>query len=570
MKKIKNHFRFILYIFLFLGICNVVYPKNLNKYYKTDKISDYFSGVLLLYDNEYASSYKRLKNLEGLEEFNSTYPRFYQYSSINSGNFYNAYRYSKKLESNKIDNFESNLIIGLYYLKNGKYDRALKYFQKLEKDQKKALESLISISLQNWVSFLKADAISAHNLIENMHPRFKNIKKIQKTFANCFFDSNNTHQVFLELTSDKKTDFSRYNFFHANYLIKKGRTSEATDLIDRSLKLNPRNLILNQLKVDLNQEKIEDFNNRFDCRNLSNVSAEILYIAANGLSSQSEYQLSNFYLNLARFLNPNFISFDALYAENLYMVDKFEAAEKIYKKIINAGSVYSWHASKQIANILEDQGREDESVEFLKNRYNKISSPSVNAVYDYASFLKNNKKYEESINYYTKVLNLIDKDNHLYPKAADGRGIAYERTDNWEKAEKDFLNSLDVLPDQAYVINYLAYSWIEKGINIEKSLKMLERANRLKRHDGYITDSLGWALFKLERYQEAKKYLQLALMIMPSDPIINDHYGDVLWMNKQTIQSRYYWNYVLNSKEAEEELKKSAKEKIIFGLKPKS
>ena len=162
------------------------------------------------------------------------------------------------------------------------------------------------------------------------------------------------------------------------------------------------------------------------------------------------------------------------------------------------------------------------------------------------------------------------QDHYLYRKATDGRGIAYERTDNWEKAEKDFLNSLRVLPDQAYVINYLAYSWIEKGINIEKSLKMLEKANSLKRNDGYITDSLGWALFKLKRYKDAKKYLQLALMIMPSDPIINDHYGDVLWMNKQPIQSRHYWNYVLNSEKAEEELKKSVKKKIIFGLNSKS
>ena len=99
------------------------------------------------------------------------------------------------------------------------------------------------------------------------------------------------------------------------------------------------------------------------------------------------------------------------------------------------------------------------------------------------------------------------------------------------KKLKEILNSLKAKPNQAYVLNYLAYSWIEKGINIEKSLKMLERANKIKANDGYITDSLGWALFKLKRYDEAMKYLQLAVMLMPSDPIVNDHYGDVLWMN---------------------------------------
>ena len=92
---------------------------------------------------------------------------------------------------------------------------------------------------------------------------------------------------------------------------------------------------------------------------------------------------------------------------------------------------------------------------------------------------------------------------------------------------------MSISPDQAHVINYLAYSWIEKGINVEKSLKMLKKANNLKQNDGYIVDSLGWALFKLKRYKESEKYLRLAIMLMPADPIVNDHYGDVLWMTNE-------------------------------------
>ena len=123
-----------------------------------------------------------------------------------------------------------------------------------------------------------------------------------------------------------------------------------------------------------------------------------------------------------------------------------------------------------------------------------------------------------------------------------------------------------VNPDQAYVINYLAYSWIEQGVKIKKSLKMLERANKLKSNDPYIIDSLGWALFKLERYKESKNYLQLALRLMPADPIVNDHYGDVLWKNGNVIQARYYWNYVLNLEKAEKDLKEKVQKKLIKGL----
>ena len=148
----------------------------------------------------------------------------------------------------------------------------------------------------------------------------------------------------------------------------------------------------------------------------------------------------------------------------------------------------------------------------------------------------------------------------------DGRGVAYERIGVWNKAETDLLNSLDADPDQAYVINYLAYSWIEKGIKINKSLGMLEKANKLKSNDPFIIDSLGWALFKLERYEESKKYLQLAVKLMPADPVVNDHYGDVLWKNGKKIQARYYWNYVLNLEKTENNLKESIKKKLIKGL----
>ena len=135
-----------------------------------------------------------------------------------------------------------------------------------------------------------------------------------------------------------------------------------------------------------------------------------------------------------------------------------------------------------------------------------------------------------------------------------------------DKAEKDLLSSLNAKPNQAYVINYLAYSWIEKGIKIEESLKMLEKANDIKSNDPYIIDSLGWALFKLKKYKDAKNYLQSAVKLMPADPTVNDHFGDVLWKNGNKIQARYYWNYVLKLEDTKNELKNNIKNKLLSGL----
>ena len=103
-------------------------------------------------------------------------------------------------------------------------------------------------------------------------------------------------------------------------------------------------------------------------------------------------------------------------------------------------------------------------------------------------------------------------------------------------------------------------------MKIEKALKMLEKANKWRSNDPYIIDSLGWALFKPEKYKESKNFLQQAVRLMPGDPIVNDHYGDVLWKNGNQIQARYYWNYVLNLEKAEDELKQTIEQKLIKGL----
>ena len=186
--------------------------------------------------------------------------------------------------------------------------------------------------------------------------------------------------------------------------------------------------------------------------------------------------------------------------------------------------------------------------------------------FDFAEFLQNNEKIEESIPYYTEIIESMKKRHPLYAEATDRRGVAYERIGKWDKAEKDFLTSLEANPNQPYVINYLAYSWIEQGVKIQKSLNMLEEANRLKSNDPFIIDSLGWALFKLERYEESQAHLQMAVRLMPADPIVNDHYGDVLWKNGNEIQARYYWNYVLSLEKAKNDLKKSIEKKLIKGL----
>jgi len=501
MKNLKAQIKLIIFFLIFFNIFNFLSAKNIDKSPNSKDLSNYFSGIIAINDNQYQTSYNYFKSLNNLEESHYSYSQYFLYSQVVLKKIKEAAKYSRELERKKLDNFESNLVSGIYYLKNENFSQAKIYFQKLKnQNQSGSIQDLVSRSLNTWSNF--KDVNSAISSLKSLPRGFDNIRNIQEAFAYCYFDDKQTDKVFKELTSKTKINYSRYHFFHINYLISKGKEKQAESILRFSLNLYPTNLILNQLKDDFVQKN--KYTNQFNCQNINHVIAEVFYIIANGLSSQKNYSASNFYLNLAKYLNSNFLSLETLNAENFEAIKQYSKAKNIYKKIKKIGSSYSWYASKRISFILKKQEKKDEAIKYLKDSFLKIKDPKIYEIFDYAIFLKNNEQYQDSIKYYSKLFSLIDKDHNLYSKALDGRGVAYERTKQWEKAEVDLLNSLKASPNDAYVINYLAYSWIEKGVNIEKSLAMLKKANMLRPNDGYIVDSLGWALFKLKKYEEAK------------------------------------------------------------------
>ena len=147
------------------------------------------------------------------------------------------------------------------------------------------------------------------------------------------------------------------------------------------------------------------------------------------------------------------------------------------------------------------------------------------------------------------------------------RGGSYERIGKYENADKDLLHALILDPEDAYVLNYLAYSWLERDYKIDEAIEMLEKAYSLKNNDPYIIDSIGWAYYLINDYLKAEKFLKRAVELMPDDPIVNDHYGDILWKLDRKIQARYFWRNVLSMDDAEVEMIKKINIKIIEGMK---
>ena len=147
------------------------------------------------------------------------------------------------------------------------------------------------------------------------------------------------------------------------------------------------------------------------------------------------------------------------------------------------------------------------------------------------------------------------------------RGGSYERLQIYSLADKDLLNSLKIEPNDAYVLNYLAYSWLERNHKINEAIGMLEKAYNLETDDPYIIDSIGWAYYLINNFNKAEKFLKRAVELMPDDPIVNDHYGDILWKLNRKIQARYFWSMVLKMQDVDKDLIEIIENKLIHGIK---
>lgn len=568
MHYLNKKIYFISFVITFLLVSTSTFSKNNENMYTQKYISNYLSGIISLKNDNNDAAYKYLKEVKSLKKSHNNFNIEFIQTLVLLEKFKDAIKFSNDIWNEDKLLFEVDLLLGLNHLKNQKYSQASKHFKRLSKTHRYNLpiESFLSNILLAWTYAAEGNEKDSFDSFNKVSGRYENLKLIQKSFLQCYFDLPDTKKSFNELIRDQDYNFTRYNFFLANYLLFKEKKEEAKKVITAARKDNNTNLLLEQSEKFIlakNEKKIKNF---FNCKRPQDNIAEIFYIIASLYSSEKEYRISNFYLKISNFMNNNFTTNKTLLAENFFYQGKYNESKKIYKSIKLIGPVYSWHASKRIAMILSKQQGEKYSPSDLEKEFKLLANPNFQDYYELANFYKNRNYFKESINYYTLALENIDKDHLLISKILDRRGTSYERIDDWKNAEKDLKDSLKISPDDPHVLNYLAYSWVEKKINLDEALKMLKKANSLKRNDGYITDSLGWAYFARSNYIEAEKYLQKAVELMPLDPVINDHYADTLWMLKKNMQARYLWNHVLNLERTEKKLKEDIKKKLIYGV----
>ena len=316
----------------------------------------------------------------------------------------------------------------------------------------------------------------------------------------------------------------------------------------------------------IENKNFDEFEKIFSCKNSNDLVGEFLFLISNLYSSQNDFQNSNIYLNLSNYLNPKFKLNLSLVAENYYLNNDFDNAKNILKNFEEKYQFYYWFRIKKEAQILIKQGKEKQALNHINEKFTKIKNPNIKFVFEMGDFNKNLKEYESAIKYYTTVMESLDSNSDVMSDLLYRRGGSYERLGDYVSSDQDLLEALKINPDDAYTLNYLAYSWLERNFKISEAIEMLERAYASKRNDPYIIDSIGWAYYLTDDYSKAEPLLREAVELMPDDPTVNDHYGDVLWKLDRKIQARYFWNSVLNFEDTDADMKKKISIKLSQGM----
>ena len=525
-------------------------------------LSNYFSGIVAYDNSDNSQALKFFKSSKHLIKKHNSYLENYIYSLVLEGKVQQAINEIKKnLTENNSNFFEAHLLLAIDSLKRKNY-----------KESKKQLQRSYKFINNNRLSLIIAETLKQYlyvfdeNKISKVNNKFGNFSFINKVFQSCYLNDENTKTYFNQLINLKNdSDYTRYIFFYLDYLIKNGEYLEAKNISNNLNYLNS-SLLISQGKKWIEDQKLEKFEKIFSCGNTTDILGEFFFLVSNLYSSQNNYENSNFYLNISHYLNPKFKFNLSLLAENYYLNKDYVKTLKILESFNKKDEFYYWFKLKKEAQIISRKQGKDKSLDFINLNFKKIKNPSLKIIFDIANFNKNAKRYKEAIKYYDQIILKIDNNSALYAEILYRRGSSYERLGDYVSSDIDLLESLEANPGDAYVLNYLAYSWLEREYKIDLSLQMLEKAYTSRGNDPYIIDSIGWAYYLINDYVKAENFLKRAVELMPEDPIVNDHYGDILWMLDRKIQARYFWKNVLNLKETDDKMKKNIKDKLIKGL----
>ena len=351
---------------------------------------------------------------------------------------------------------------------------------------------------------------------------------------------------------------------YGRFLAKRGRKDEALKVYKAFDEVAPRHPIVRTAMKALEENKplMPLVNNAQDG------AAELLYGLGVVGNSQGDELTAIIYLRLGLDLKADHPLALVTLGDVYERLKQYDQANEIFARIPQDSPVRA-SADISIGHNYELMQRGDDAIAHLE-KLMKERPDDVEVVMALGNVQRSRKKFAEAAETYTKAINLIGQPERGHWILYFYRGTSYERSKQWDKAEPDLKKALELVPDglpagKAQVMNYLAYSWVDQNINIEEAFKMLTQAVELAPRDGMIIDSLGWAYYRMGRYEDAVRELEKAVELKPGDSTINDHLGDAYWKVGRKLEAKFQWDHAKVSDPEHEELVKILK-KIDNGL----
>ncbi len=342
---------------------------------------------------------------------------------------------------------------------------------------------------------------------------------------------------------------------YASFLSRQARWDEAQTMLDQFLSGLPDSILI-QPTVDAIAERraipqIVD--------SAVSGAAESLSGVARALSREGNSPTALFLVRMSLALRPTDASTQLLLGQILQDQERYDLALAVFDEV-DADSPYSWLARLSRAQLLEDTDRLDEAVTLLQAMISERPERS-DAAHTLGDLLRVNERFEEAVGAYDSAIGRVGDVGQRHWRLLYTRGIALERSKQWDRAEADFLTALDLEPDQPHVLNYLGYSWVEQGVNLERARRMIEKAVEQRPRDGFIADSMGWVLYRLGEYEPAVTNLEKAVALEPGDPVIKEHLGDAYWLVGRLQEATFQWQRALDA-DPEPELAEKIKAKL--------
>ena len=400
-----KYFKFIIIILFFNQ--NPLYSKSksLNNF-NANYLSNYFSGIVAHGNKNNSEALKFFRSSSYLINKHEPYLERYVYSLVLENKVKQAINEIKKnLTENNSNFYEAYIILVLDSLKKKDFKKSKNYLDQSYKFIKNDRYALVIYERLKQYLY-----VFEENKIPKSKKKLGNLSFINEVFQRCYLGDKNTQVYFQKLINIKSDiDYSRYIFFSINHLVENNKLVEAQDVVN-NLDYLSTTLLISQGKKWVEEKKFKEFSKIFSCKNSNDAIGEFFFLVANLYSSNKNYDKSNFYLNISRYLNPKFKFNLSLLADNYYLNDNYEKAKKTLKYFNKKDNFYYWFKIKKQTQIISKELSNVEALNFINTEFKKIKDPSINMLFDIANFNKNSKKYQNAINYYDKIISKNPKE----------------------------------------------------------------------------------------------------------------------------------------------------------------